>query len=186
LLSVPNPPLVAAASDDSVRNFVDRMNDASTALLSSESNATLRCRRLLGGAFDVPGIARHALGKAWDQSTSAERQAFLAAFEDEIVAAYLRRMRAYRGAIMSLVGARPPSGGDRLAACRLTGRGDPEQTWIWRLRPIGQSWRIVDVSIDGRGALHAERQDYAEILDTNHGDINAVIAFVRRRARNGS
>jgi ABC-type transporter MlaC component len=116
---------MAAASDDSVRNFVDRMNDASTALLSSESNA-LRCRRLLGGAFDVPGMARHALGKAWDQSTSAERQAFLAAL------------------------------------------------------------RIVDVSIDGRGALHTERQDYAEILDTNHGDIYAAIAFVRRRARNGS
>jgi hypothetical protein len=57
LLSVPNPPLVAAASDDSVRNFVDRVNDASTALLSSESNATLRCRRLLGRAFDVPGMA---------------------------------------------------------------------------------------------------------------------------------
>ena len=77
---------------------------------------------------------------------------------------------------------RPPSGGVRL----VTVRGGPEQTWIWRLRPVGQSWRIVDVSIDGRSALHAERQEYAEILDTNHGDINAVIAFVRRRAGSGS
>ena len=75
---------------------------------------------------------------------------------------------------------RPPSGGVRL----VTVRGGPEQTW--RLRPVGQSWRIVDVSIDGRSALHAERQEYAEILDTNHGDINAVIAFVRRRAGSGS
>jgi len=38
------------------------------------------------------------------------------------------------------------------------------------------------VSIDGRSALHAERQEYTEILEANHGDINAVIAFVRRRA----
>jgi ABC-type transporter MlaC component len=87
---------------------------------------------------------------------------------------------------MSFIGARPPSGGDRIAASRLTVRSDPEQTWIWRLRPAGQSWRIVDVSIDGRSALHAERQDYAEMLDTNHGDINAVIALVRRRAGSGS
>jgi len=60
--------------------------------------------------------------------------------------------------------------------------GGAEQTWIWRLRPAGEAWRIVDVSIDGRSALHAERQEYTEILEANHGDINAVIAFVRRRA----
>ena len=64
--------------------------------------------------------------------------------------------------------------------------GGPEQTWIWRLRPAGQTWRIVDASVDGRSALHAERQEYAEILETNHGDIDAVIAFVRRRAGGGS
>jgi hypothetical protein len=31
-------------------------------------------------------MAQYALGKAWDRATSAEREAFLAAFEDAIVA----------------------------------------------------------------------------------------------------
>jgi ABC-type transporter MlaC component len=129
-------------------------------------------------------MAQYALGRAWEQSTSAERESFLAAFEDAIIAAYLGRMRDYRGATMSFVGARPPAGGDRMAASRLR-LPDAEETWIWRLRPSGQSWRIVDVAIDGSSVLSSERQEYAEILAANHGDINAVIAFIRKRADRG-
>jgi phospholipid transport system substrate-binding protein len=150
-------------------------------LLSAEETANQRCRDLLGWAFDVPAMAQYALGKAWDRATSADRDAFLAAFEDEIVAAYLRRMRDYRRATMSFVGVRPPSsGGDRRAASKLK-LPDAEEIWMWRLRPSGQSWRIVDVAIDGSSVLGTERQEYADILAANHGDINAVIAFIRKR-----
>lgn len=175
-------PVTRARSEDSVRNFVERVNHASTALLASEGGGAQKCRRLLAWAFDVPAMGRYALGAAWNGATSAERRAFLAAFEDEIVAAYLRRMRAYRGGTMTFVGAKQPSGGSQVAASRLTMPNGSEQTWIWKLRPAGEGWRIVDVTIDGRSALHAERQEYADILESNHGDINAVIAFVRRRA----
>jgi len=176
---------VTAAPDDDVRAFVERVNQASTDLLSSEENADERCRSLIGWAFDVPAMAQYALGKAWDGATSAEREEFLAAFEGAIVTAYLRRMRDYRGATMSFVGVRPPSGGDWRAASRLS-LPDAEETWIWKLRPAGQSWRIVDVAIDGSSVLSTERQEYADILAANHGDINAVIGFIRKRADRGS
>ena len=179
LLSAPS---TAAQSEDSVRNFVERVNHASTTLLPSESGATQKCRSLLAWAFDVPAMAQYALGTAWNKATSTERRAFLTVFQDEIVAAYVRRMRAYRGATMAFAGARSPTDGDRIAASHLIVPGGPEQTWIWKLRSVGETWRIVDVTVDGRSALHAERQEYAEILAANHGDINAVIAFVRRRA----
>ena len=185
LLFAPSLRPATAASDDSVRGFVERVNKASTDLLLVEENADERCRSLLGWAFDVPAMAQYALGKAWDRATSAEREAFLAVFEDAIVAAYLRRMRDYRGATMSFVGTRPHAGGDRMAASRLS-LPDAEETWIWRLRPSGQSWRIVDVAIDGSSVLSTERQEYAEILAANHVDINAVIAFIRKRLDRGS
>jgi phospholipid transport system substrate-binding protein len=174
-----------AAPDADIRAFVERVNQASTDLLSSEEKADERCHSLLGWAFDVPAMAQYALGRAWEQSTSAEREEFLAAFEGAIVTAYLRRMRDYRGATMSFVGVRPSIGGDRMAASRLR-LPDAEETWIWRLRPSGQSWRIVDVAIDGSSVLSSERQEYAEILAANHGDINAVTAFIRKRADRGS
>src|SRR5512144_1233268 len=84
LLVAPNILPVTAAPDDDIRAFVERVNQASTDLLSSEETADERCRTLLGWAFDVPAMAQYALGKAWDGATSAEREEFLAAFEGAI------------------------------------------------------------------------------------------------------
>lgn len=175
-----------AATDAEIRAFIEHVNQASTDMVASDDGAEQRCRDLLASSFDVPAMAQFALGKAWETASSANRDAFLTAFQDEIVAAYLRRMRDWRGATMSFAGVRPPSGGDRLAASRLS-LPDAEETWIWKLRPSGASWRIVDVAIDGSSVLTTERQEYAEILAANHGDIEAVIAFIRKRlAAHGS
>ena len=80
-----------AASDETVRNFVERVNEASTNLLLSEENATERCRILLGWAFDVPAMAQYAVDKAWDRATSAERETFLAEYEARLEHAYPKR-----------------------------------------------------------------------------------------------
>jgi len=185
LLLIQHTPLAAAKSEDAVRAFVEQVNSASNTFFSSGSEADARekCRSLLSWAFDVQAMAEYALAKAWNTSTEEERKAFLDAFEGEIITEYLRRMKA--NGTLTYVGAREPLEGDRLAASRLTVRGKPDQIWIWRIRPAGEAWRIVDVLVDGHSAIFAERQEYAQVLEANHGDINAVIAFVRNRAARG-
>ena len=83
---------------------------------------------------------------------------------------------------MTFVGTRAAIHGDLLAASRVMVPGKSDQTWIWRLRPDGQTWRIVDVSVDGRSAISSERQTYAEVLQANHGDMKELIAYIRSRA----
>lgn len=185
LLVSPSPPAATAEPEDPVRAFVEQVNSASNAFFASGSEADARekCRQLLAWAFDMQAMAEYALAKAWDTTTSEERKAFLDAFEDEIITAYLRRMT--NGAALTYVGAREPFKGDRYAASRLTQPGKADQTWIWRIRPAGDKWRIVDVMVDGHSALFAERQEYAQVLQDNHGDINAVIALIRNRAARG-
>jgi phospholipid transport system substrate-binding protein len=126
-------------------------------------------------------MGKEALGRAWDEATEEERNEFLEAFEEDIVSAYLRRMRA-KGTTLTFIGHRPPIGGDHLAASRRSVPGKEDQVWIWWLRPDGQSWRIVDLVLDGHSAVNAEVQEYATILERNNGDMNALIAFMRKRA----
>lgn len=173
----------SAPANDSVRNFVERLNDASVALSASSSNQVARqkCRRLLAWAFDVPAMARYALGDAWPKATAAERRKYLNAFEDGLITVYVRRVAANRGMTLLFVGTRPQSGGHQLAGTRMIVPNKPEQTWIWRLRPAGRSWRVIDVLTNGSSTLQAERQKYARILEANPGDIDAVIAFIRRQ-----
>jgi phospholipid transport system substrate-binding protein len=168
--------------DEAVRRFVEQVNDASMSFFSSgaEKDAREKCRALLSWAFDVPAMGKYVLGEAWARASEQERKEFLEAFEDEIVGEYLHRMKG--GTTMTFIGTRTPLHGDLLAASRVTVPGKNDQTWIWRMRPEGQTWRIVDVSVDGRSAIFAERKNYAQVLQANHGDIKALIAFIRSRA----
>ena len=50
------------------------------------------------------------------------------------------------------------------------------------MRPDGPSWRIVDVLLNGRSAVGAQRQEFTNVLKSNNGDFNALMAFMRKRA----
>jgi phospholipid transport system substrate-binding protein len=173
----------AEKRQDSIRAFVERVDEASTNFFSSgsEAEARERARTLLAWAFDIPAMAREALGFAWDTISEEERKQLLEAFEEDVVGAYLRRMRP-KGTTLTFVGHRPPSDGNYLAASRRTVPGKKDQIWIWQMRPDGDSWRITDLVLNGRSAIGAQRQEYRSVLESNHGDMNVLIAFMRKRA----
>ena len=174
---------VAAASEDAIRAFVERVNETAVGFFASgsEAEARERCRALLAWAFDVPAMGQDALGRTWDKTTEKERTEFLQAFEEDIISAYLRRMRA-PGTTLIFIGHRPPHEGFQLAASRRSVPGKEDQVWIWWMRPNGQSWRIVDVVLNGHSAVNTEAHEYATVLEANNGDMNALIAFMRKRA----
>ena len=147
----------------------------------SEAEARERCRALLAKAFDVPAMGKETLGQTWDKVTEAQRKEFLDAFEEDVISAYLRRMRA-KGTTLTFIGHRTPVGSDQLAASRRSVPGKEDQIWLWWMRPDGDSWRITDLLLDGHSAVNAERQEYASVLENNHGDMNALIAFMHKRA----
>ena len=128
-------------------------------------------------------MAREALGPAWEPASAVDRRAFRAAFEERIVNGYVNHVRAERNTSMIFVGARADKSGYQLAATRLIFPERPEQTWTWRLRPTENSWRVVDLLIDGRSTLAAERDEYARVLASRHGDLAALIEHVRNRRK---
>lgn len=170
-----------AESNDAVKQFVEQVNKTSMSFFESGSDddARERTRSLLASSFDVPAMAEFALGKAWGSASEDDRKAYLRAFESQAVSEYLRRMKD--GARIEFSGMRPPDHGDLLAANKVSTPGKDEQTWTWKLRPSGDSWKIVDVLIDGKSAMLEERDTYAEVLKANHGDINALITYIRSR-----
>jgi len=126
-------------------------------------------------------MGKEALGRAWDKATEEERKEFLEAFEEDVIGAYLRRMRP-KGTTLTFIGNRPPFDGHQRAVSRRSVPGKEDQIWIWWMRPDGPSWRIDDLLLDGHSAVSTEANEYAAVLERNNGDINALIAFMRKRA----
>jgi len=177
------PCVAEETSDEAVRSFVERVNEASVTLLADGPGAPARekTRALLGWAFDVPGMAEYALDDAWEKANDAERKELLVAFEEDIISGYLRRMSG-PGTTLTFLGNRSPVDGYQFAASRREVPGKEDQTWIWRMRPEGKSFRIVDLLLDGLSAANSALNEYGNVFDNNDGDIKAVIAFMRSRA----
>lgn len=177
------------AADDSeetktsIRAFVERLNEASMNFFTgaTEEEARARVRRLLDTSFDVPVMAEYALARTWEKANAAQREELLDAITEDIVTAYLRRMRA-PGTKLEFIGHRKPVEKEQLAASRRTVPGKPDQIWIWWLRPDGDSWRVTDLSVDGHSALSTQRQEYGSVFIDNNGSVQAVIDFMRSRA----
>lgn len=176
----------AAAESDTnsqIRAFIERVNQESAEFRSSgsEPDAREKVRALLARAFDIPAMGKEAAGEHWDRFSEAERAEFMRAFEEDVISAYLGRMKP-EGAKLNFVGHRAPANGYHFAASRRSVGGKEDQTWIWKLRPDGQSWRIVDVLLNGRSAVGAQRQEFANVLKSNNGSFDALMAFMRKRA----
>jgi len=180
-------PVVSAPAaengNDAIRAFVEKVNEASVGFFASgsEADARERCRALLAWAFDVPAMGRAALGPTWSTATEGERKEFLQAFEEDVISAYLKRMRA-QGTTLTFIGLRPSFEGHQLAASRRTVPGEEDQIWIWQMRPDGPSWRIDDLALDGHSAVNTAANEYFNVLQNNNGDMNALLAFMRKRA----
>jgi phospholipid transport system substrate-binding protein len=173
----------ASSSQEAIKAFVDKVNETSNALMTEGPGepARKRTRALLESSFDVPWMARYTLAKAWDTASPAKQAELLAAFEEEAISGYLRRM-SEPGTKLSFIGQRPPLDGDQVAASRRVTPGKEDETWIWRLRPDGDGYRIVDVTVDGFSALNTTLNDYGKVWESSNGDFDAVIAFMRKRA----
>lgn len=167
----------------SIRAFVEQINKASMNFFADGSGeeARKRVRALLGSSFDVPAMAEYALARTWEKATPEQREDLLAAFTEDIVTAYLRRMRA-PGTKLEFVGHRKPVEEEHLAASRRTVPGKADQIWIWWLKQDGDSWRVTDLSVDGHSALSTQRQEYGSVYIDNKEDVGAVLAFMRTRA----
>src|SRR6185312_6384667 len=149
--------------NDAIRAFVEKVNEASVGFFASgsEADARERCRALLAWAFDVPAMGQAALGPTWSTATEGERKEFLQAFEEDVISAYLKRMRA-QGTTLTFIGLRPSFEGHQLAASRRTVPGKEDQIWIWQMRPDGPSWRIDDLALDGHSAVNTAANERSE------------------------
>ena len=78
-----------------------------------------RLRPAMQAAFDLPAMARIAVGPPWTAMAEGERQALASAFADWVVATYANRFDGYAGESFATVGESALGSGDRLARTQL-------------------------------------------------------------------
>jgi phospholipid transport system substrate-binding protein len=158
-------PALAAGPEDGV-------NGLHTALLATmkdgrtlgESGRYARIRPVVQRVFDIPSMARLAVGASWSTLSAAQREAVVAAFGPYISATYADRFDSYSGQQLEVIGQQPSSSGI-VVKTRIVKANGERVSIDYLMRQSGGEWRISDVLLDGAvSQLATQRSEFGAIL----------------------
>ena len=137
---------------------------------------------LLSDGFDMPWIARFVLGRNWRLATPSQRKEYLSLFKSIIEHTYSRQFQDYSDQKIAVKGHKLGNRKYIFVSSRIF---DPTRSNInidvnWRIVPAGNSFKILDVVIEGVSMGVTQRNEYASVLKRNGSNIAALIEAMRQ------
>jgi len=184
MLTLVSPRVLAA---DDAANFVSHAADSVLALARdkglSQDEFKQRLRAIAEQDFDVPRIARFALGPYWRTASDTDRQQFVDAFKDYMVQVYATRFRQYSGANFKVVGQRQEGDTTMVTTEIAQSPGQPPAKVIWQIARQPNGYKITDVVIEGISQAVTYREEFSSVIAQHGGQVSALTQQLREKAK---
>lgn len=185
LIVLVSVPLTQARSASESGAFVSEFAEKAISLVSDKSLSTAERREQFGELvetyFDMPGIGRFLLGRYWRTASDAEQDAYLKAFTDNIVYTYARRFDEYDGQKLVVDGTREDGRFDIVSSRIVDPNSNQEYRLDWRVIDENGALKVVDIVIEGVSMSVTQRQEYASVIQSNGGKVQALIDALTRQ-----
>ena len=161
------------AQADGESEFIRKLGEQAISVLRAEDKSLAQreaaFREILKQGFDMPLIARFALGRYWRIASKEQRRDYLNLFTEYIVQSYASKLGGYKSDALVIVSTRPLENKmDVLVNTRIERpSGGPIKT-VWRVRNTQNRLRIIDVMVEGISMLVTHRQEFAAVI-RRHG-----------------
>lgn len=174
----------AQAAPGTASEFVAWLGDRTVTVLRSDDGNPVsleaRFRNLLREGFDLPFIARFALGTNWRRATAEQRSDYLGVFGEYVVRTYSSRLGGYSGEAMNIVAARRAGERDSVVETEIVRPSGPPLTAEWRVRVIDGEYRIIDIAVEGISMAVTMRSEFSAVVESK--GIDGLIAALQLRA----
>ncbi len=186
-LFTPSPFSSANAADDGPGAFVTRLGNKTIANMTdvslSESDRENQFRGLLREGFAVDTIGQFVLGK-YRRTASAETvNEFIHVFEEYIVSLYAKQFSRYGGEkfVVEKVVATTRSSDSMVMTKIIPTDGGEAMRVDFQVRNFGNTFKILDVRVEGVSMVLAERDEFTSFIAKNGGRVEALIDTLRQR-----
>jgi phospholipid transport system substrate-binding protein len=179
-MSVVTAAALPANPQDSVRGFYDAllttMKDGRTL---GQSGRYARLAPVIGRLFDVPLMARLAVGPSWATLSPTQQQQVSEAFGHYISATYADRFDSYSGEQLQVTGDQP-YGAEIVVQTEITNSKGDSARLNYRMHENAGSWQISDVYMDGSiSQLATQRSEFHSILQRD--GVDGLIMALNRK-----
>ena len=171
---------LAVNPQDNVRGFYDTLlTTMRYGPTLGQSGRYTRLAPVVDRVFDVPSMARLAIGPSWANLTPAQQQQLIEAFRHYITATYADRFDSYSGQQLQVTGERPYNA-DVIVQTKIV-KSDGDTTSLdYLMRQNQGSWLISDVYLDGTiSQVAIQRSEFHSILRRDGVD-GLVMALNRK------
>jgi phospholipid transport system substrate-binding protein len=184
MLALAAPRVLAA---DDAASFVSHAADSVLALARdkgiSQDEFKKRLRAIAEQDFDVPRIARFALGQYWRTTSDTDRQQFVDAFEDYMVQVYATRFRQYSGANFKVMGQRQEGNATMVTTQIAQAPGQQPAKVIWQIARQPNGYKITDVAIEGISQAVTYREEFSSVIAQHGGQVSGLTQHLREKAK---
>jgi len=177
-------PRSAAAAGDPA-GFIKKLGDEALAQLVgsdiTKADRAERFRKLLVTNFDVPAIGKTVLGRYWKTATPEEQQEYQKLFEDFLVGNYAQRFGQYAGEKFTTAGVREEGDGMHTVMTLIARPNGQTARLDWLMRDDGDSYKILDLKIEGISMSETHRSEFASVIQNSGGKVAGLIDALRKK-----
>jgi phospholipid transport system substrate-binding protein len=119
---------------------------------------------VINASFDLPFIARTAVGRYWEAFNHEEKSRFVEVFSQLSIATYAANFDTYSGERFKVGSQKELDAGRVVIHSRLVKSDGGEVQFDYILHRIKNQWRIINVIADGVSDLALKRADYSAFL----------------------
>jgi phospholipid transport system substrate-binding protein len=183
LLGVLVPPAsVAASAKPDAQQVIQSFQDTLISVMKAAKSLGYRGRydKLapeVEASLDLPFIARVAVGQYWDPLAEQQQALLVKTFTELSIATYASRFDDYSGEKFQMGGEQPLRRGDVLVQSVLVKANGDKVHFDYQMRKSGDTWRIINIVVDGVSDLALKRAEYTSILQDKGFD--ALIAKLK-------
>ena len=172
----------AALTVGEARNLVDKaVGEVNTIINSGKGEQAMLAdfERVFSRYADVAVIARSALGPAARQASKAQMTEFTKAYQGYISRKYGRRFREMIGSKIEVTDARPvKTYYEVISVAKL--KGSAPFDLRWHVSDKSGKQQFFNIIIEGVNMLGSERTEIGAMLDKRKGNIDALIADLKK------
>lgn len=175
-------PAAAASSpaSDMIRTMADKAIETLSAKDGDLATREDRLQAVLVQYFDMPYIAQFTLGRYWRRLSDTQRQDYVAAFSDYVLATYSRRLGGYAGETFAVTSEREAGPDDVIVSSQISRPSGAPILADWRVRVADDQPKIIDVAVEGVSMAVTQRSEFASVVRQN--GVDGLIQVLQARA----
>jgi phospholipid transport system substrate-binding protein len=175
-----------AVGADSPTTVVQQTTDTVLAVLADKSLSADQKKHKIEDIvyvrFDFMTLSKLVLARNWKRLTPQQQTEFVNQFKQHLSLTYGRNVENYNNERVIITGDREEAGGDWTVKTKILRPSAADILLDYRLRKEDDTWRVIDVIIEGVSLVANYRSQFQEIV-SNDGPVKLIELLREKNAK---